>query len=242
MPGMISQVDMEMRTGRTHGIFCKCKCNVNAQMPLIIMDHEGSFPTPAVNLMCSRELPGGGFLQQPQGIWNAALELRVEFEHLPSGSLNVDAKSTWAHSTLVESPRSCPCTLRVRTGSVCPRMLLGFFSSLWLPGDSELTFSRAPMVSCWALIVSILFLCRLFPFNAVLETFSKYQLLQPWMVWLSGLSTALTTKGLLVRFPVRAHAWIVGQVPQQGAWERQLHSDVFLPLFLPLYPYLCKNK
>ena len=28
----------------------------------------------------------------------------------------------------------------------------------------------------------------------------------PWLVWLSGLGTGLQTKGLLVRFPVRAHA------------------------------------
>ena len=28
----------------------------------------------------------------------------------------------------------------------------------------------------------------------------------PWLVWLSGLSAGLRTKGSLVRFPVRAHA------------------------------------
>ena len=31
----------------------------------------------------------------------------------------------------------------------------------------------------------------------------------PWPVWLSGLSVSLKTKGSLVRFPVRAHAWVV---------------------------------
>ena len=30
--------------------------------------------------------------------------------------------------------------------------------------------------------------------------------------WLSGLSTSLLTNGLLVGFPVRAHAWVAGQV------------------------------
>ena len=34
----------------------------------------------------------------------------------------------------------------------------------------------------------------------------------PWLVWLSGLSTSLQTKGLLVRFPVRPHAWVAGLV------------------------------
>ena len=38
----------------------------------------------------------------------------------------------------------------------------------------------------------------------------------PWLVWLSGLSAGLQTKGLPVRFPVRAHAWVVGQVPGIG--------------------------
>ena len=33
---------------------------------------------------------------------------------------------------------------------------------------------------------------------------------QPWLVWLSGLSARLRTKGSLVRFPVRAHAWVAG--------------------------------
>ena len=35
----------------------------------------------------------------------------------------------------------------------------------------------------------------------------------PQLVCLSGLSASLQTKRLLVHFPVRAHAWIVGQVP-----------------------------
>ena len=36
----------------------------------------------------------------------------------------------------------------------------------------------------------------------------------PWLVWLSGLSASLQTKGLLVRFPGRTHAWVGSQVPQ----------------------------
>ena len=31
----------------------------------------------------------------------------------------------------------------------------------------------------------------------------------PWLVWLGGLSAGLQTKRSLVRFPVRAHAWVM---------------------------------
>ena len=34
----------------------------------------------------------------------------------------------------------------------------------------------------------------------------------PWLVWFSGLSTSLRTKGSLDQFSVRAHAWVAGQV------------------------------
>ena len=39
-------------------------------------------------------------------------------------------------------------------------------------------------------------------------------------MWLSGLSAGLRIKGSLVWFPVRAHAWVVGQVPSAG-WGAQ---------------------
>ena len=46
--------------------------------------------------------------------------------------------------------------------------------------------------------------------------------IQSWLVWLSGPSTGLqTTETLLVRFPVRAHAWVAGHVPQLGVCEKQ---------------------
>ena len=38
----------------------------------------------------------------------------------------------------------------------------------------------------------------------------------PQLAWHSGLSSGLRTTGLLVRFPVRAHAWVSGQVPSRG--------------------------
>ena len=52
----------------------------------------------------------------------------------------------------------------------------------------------------------------------------------PRLVWLSGLSTGLHTKGSLVRFPVRAHAWVVGQVPSGGR-ARGNHTITFLSSF-----------
>ena len=39
---------------------------------------------------------------------------------------------------------------------------------------------------------------------------------EPWLVWLSGLSASLQTKGSLVRFPVRAHAWLQAMSPVGG--------------------------
>ena len=63
----------------------------------------------------------------------------------------------------------------------------------------------------------------------------------PWLVWLSGLSASLRTKGSQVQFPVRAHVWVVGQIPNWGH-QRQLHIDVSLPLFLLPFPSLKINK
>ena len=69
-------------------------------------------------------------------------------------------------------------------------------------------------------------------------------LILPWLVWLSGLSASLQTKGSLVQFPVRAHAWVAGQVPSGGRVpsERQPHIDISLLLFLPAFSSLKINK
>ena len=37
-----------------------------------------------------------------------------------------------------------------------------------------------------------------------------------WLLWLSGLSAGLWTKGAQVQFPARAHAWVAGQVSSWG--------------------------
>ena len=63
--------------------------------------------------------------------------------------------------------------------------------------------------------------------------------MKPWLVWLSGLSVGLRTKGLSVRFPVRAHAWVADQVPSRGCMKGK-HTLMFLSFSLP--SPLSKNK
>ena len=57
----------------------------------------------------------------------------------------------------------------------------------------------------------------------------------PWLVRLSGLSAGLQNERLLVRFPVRAQAWVAGHV-LTGGHVRGNHTLMFLSLFvLSLY-------
>ena len=63
----------------------------------------------------------------------------------------------------------------------------------------------------------------------------------PWLVWLRGLSAGLRTKGSPVQFPVRAHAWVVGQDLSRGR-VRGNHTLMFLFLPLPHSLHLSKNK
>ena len=63
----------------------------------------------------------------------------------------------------------------------------------------------------------------------------------PWLVWLSGLSAGLKTKGSPVQFPIRAHAWVAGQAPNRGN-ARGNHALIFLSLSLSLSSPLSKNK
>ena len=60
------------------------------------------------------------------------------------------------------------------------------------------------------------------------------------MVWLSGWSANLRAKGSLVRFPVRAHAWVADQVPSMGH-ARGNHTLMFLSLSLSI-PSLLSRK
>ena len=70
-----------------------------------------------------------------------------------------------------------------------------------------------------------------------LTWFLKKRLFLPWLVWLSGLSTGLQTKGSLVWFPAGAHAWVTrAWSPVEGAWEPSTHwcSSPSLSSTLPL--------
>ena len=60
-------------------------------------------------------------------------------------------------------------------------------------------------------------------------------------MWLSGLSAGLQTKVSLVRFPVRAHAGVVGQVPSGGRL-RGNHTLMLLSLSFFLSSLLSRNK
>ena len=55
----------------------------------------------------------------------------------------------------------------------------------------------------------------------------------PWLMRLSGLSAGLWTRGSLVQFPVRAHAWVVNQVPIWGHTGGN-HTLMFLSLSFSL--------
>ena len=57
--------------------------------------------------------------------------------------------------------------------------------------------------------------------------------MEPWLVWLTGLSAGLQTQGLSVQFPVRAHAWVKGQVPSRVR-ARGNHTSMFLSLSFSL--------
>ena len=65
----------------------------------------------------------------------------------------------------------------------------------------------------------------------------------PWLVQLSGLSTCLRAKMSPAGFPVRARAWVVGQVPSRGR-VRDNHTLMFLSLsvFLPFPSLKINNK
>ena len=84
-------------------------------------------------------------------------------------------------------------------------------------------------------ILNIFLSIRFFPSTCKHEFTSNIKKeRKPWLVWLSGLSTGLRTKGSLVGFPVRAHAWVVGQVPSRGC-TRGNHTRMFSPYLSPSF-------
>ena len=55
-----------------------------------------------------------------------------------------------------------------------------------------------------------------------------------WVVWLSWLSTGLWTEGSPVPFPVRAQAWVAGQVPSRGHSQEATTHWCYLSLSFSL--------
>ena len=82
---------------------------------------------------------------------------------------------------------------------------------------------------------------KILPFVTTWTDLENIMPSEPWLVWFSGLSASLWTKRSQVRFPVRAHAWVVGQVP---GWQltRDNHTLVFLFLSFSIPSPLSKNK
>ena len=63
-----------------------------------------------------------------------------------------------------------------------------------------------------------------------------------WLVWLRGLVVCLRIKGSPFQLPVRAQAWVSGQVPRRGRM-RDNHTFMFLSLSFSLpSPFLKINK
>ena len=79
------------------------------------------------------------------------------------------------------------------------------------------------------------------PYSSCLEILLKFSVNQPWLVWLSGLSAGQRTKCLPFQFPVRAHAWVAGQVPS-GGHVRGNHTLPFLSFSSSLSLFLKINK
>ena len=59
--------------------------------------------------------------------------------------------------------------------------------------------------------------------RTLLEVFmTTKNVLRPSLVWLSWLGFVPQIERSLVRFQERAHTWVAGSVPVQGAYKRQL--------------------
>ena len=71
---------------------------------------------------------------------------------------------------------------------------------------------------------------KMFPQNKVM--------LQPWLVWLSGLRAGLRTKGSLCSIPSQGMCLGCGPGPLQRVHERQPHIEASLLFFVPPFPSL----
>ena len=128
-------------------------------------------------------------------------------------------------------PPSCVhlCCLTPPTHKLIIRALLHDSPQLWLfLGGAVLSASP----TAFSLMTSNCSLSQVILYRRKTES---------WLVWLSGLSVGLQTKGSPVRFPVRAHAWVAGLVPSWGHM-RGNHTLMFLSLSFSFPAPLSKNK
>ena len=138
-----------------------------------------------------------------------------------------------------------PCWFPVRLvrGTLLGHRGMVSSSSSMIPvGPSGLGCSQMapgwPLAMTEVLISSLVTSGKLFPFSSL--GFLIYRNLgkRSWLVWLSGLSACLQTKGSLVQFLVRAQAWVVGQVPSRGCM-RSNYTLMFLSRYFSIPSPLC---
>ena len=79
----------------------------------------------------------------------------------------------------------------------------------------------------------MILLTNVIPINLIKTFLIKKRLVLPWLVWFSGFSASLWTIGSLVRFPVRGHAWVAGQVPRGHVRGNPTVMFLSLSFFLP---------
>ena len=114
----------------------------------------------------------------------------------------------------------------------------------WTPLGLGKLFT-SPSIPCDNLAEYSVLGCRFLSFSTV--NMSCYSLLVSKVAakksnspgWFIGLSTGMWTKGSLVRFPARTHAWVVSQVSSWGRVRGNQsmlysHTDVSLHFFLSL--------
>ena len=79
------------------------------------------------------------------------------------------------------------------------------------------------------------------PLNQYQKSFHDFKTYaQPWLLWLSGLSTSPRTEKSPVPFLVRAHAWVASQAPIWGC--ARINLSLLLSLTPALPPSLKINK
>ena len=119
-------------------------------------------------------------------------------------------------------------------------ILLHSFSHLLFFSFALLPWASTPQTKCQLFNPCLGFHSHWSPtLVSVTDRFYYYKKYSNWA--LAGVAQwiecRLRTKGLPVQFPVRAYAWVAGQVPIRQC-ERQPHIDVSPPLFLPPFPPL----